>query len=50
MCVTDRHDMTSAVKVASNLNTTNQPTNHYTKAGLGCKSTEKQIKYRTQSP
>ena len=27
MCVTDRHDMTLAVKVALNLNTTNQPTN-----------------------
>ena len=26
MCVTDRHDMTLAVKVALNLNTTNQPT------------------------
>ena len=27
MCVTDRHDMTLAVKVALNPNTTNQPTN-----------------------
>ena len=26
MCVTDRHDMTLAVKVALNSNTTNQPT------------------------
>ena len=26
MCVTDRHDMTLAVKVALNPNTTNQPT------------------------
>ena len=26
MCVTDRHDMTLAVKVALNLNTANQPT------------------------
>ena len=26
MCITDRHDMTVAVKVALNLNTTNQPT------------------------
>ena len=26
MCVTDRHDMTLAVNVALNLNTTNQPT------------------------
>ena len=26
MCVTDRHDMTLAVKVALNANTTNQPT------------------------
>ena len=26
MCVTDRHDMTLAVKVALNVNTTNQPT------------------------
>ena len=26
MCVTDRHDMTIAVKVALNPNTTNQPT------------------------
>ena len=25
ICVTDRHDMTLAVKVALNLNTTNQP-------------------------
>ena len=25
MCVTDRHDMTFAVKVALNPNTTNQP-------------------------
>ena len=28
MCVTDRQDMTLAVKVALNSNTTNQPTNH----------------------
>ena len=27
ICVTDRHDMTLAVKVALNPNTTNQPTN-----------------------
>ena len=27
MCVTDRHDITLAVKVAFNPNTTNQPTN-----------------------
>ena len=27
MCVTDRHNMTLAIKVALNLNTTNQPTN-----------------------
>ena len=27
MCVTDRHDMTLAVKLALNFNTTNQPTN-----------------------
>ena len=27
MCVTDPHDMTLAVKVAFNLNTTNQPIN-----------------------
>ena len=27
MCVTDRHDMTLAVKVALNPNTTNQPSN-----------------------
>ena len=27
MCVNDRHDMTLAVKVALNPNTTNQPTN-----------------------
>ena len=26
MCLTDRHDMTLAVKVAFNPNTTNQPT------------------------
>ena len=26
MCITDRHDMTLAVKVALNPNTTNQPT------------------------
>ena len=26
MCVTDRHDMTLAVKVSLNLNTSNQPT------------------------
>ena len=29
MCVTDRHDMTLAVKVALNPNTTNQPRNTY---------------------
>ena len=28
MCVTDRHDMTLAVKVALNPNSTNQPTNN----------------------
>ena len=28
LCVTDRHDMTLAVKVALNTNTTNQPTIH----------------------
>ena len=28
MCVTDCHDMTLAVKVALNLNTTNQPTQY----------------------
>ena len=32
MCVTDRHDMTLAVKVALNPNTTNQPTNLYAAA------------------
>ena len=31
MCVTDRHDITVAVKVALNPNTTNQPTNHQSK-------------------
>ena len=29
MCVTDRHDMTSAVKVALNPNSTNQPTTRF---------------------
>ena len=33
MCVTDRHDMTLAVKVALNPNTTNQP-NLFRKAGV----------------
>ena len=35
MCVTDRHDMTSAVKVALNLNTTNQPTLINIFSGIG---------------
>ena len=29
MCVTDHHDMTLAVKVALNPNTTNEPTNYF---------------------
>ena len=39
MCVTDRHDMTLAVKVPLNPNTTNQPIKHpFTRALLNCNS------------
>ena len=49
MCVTDRHDMTLAVKLALNPNTTNNTTNLYMKGVPACQPGASELEVRGSS-